>query len=122
MKEHYTVPASVTPLIATQYESVQASYDKLKAEGKLLPVAGTLSSAYENYEPSGKTARQKHPKTIFGKIFEGTIDYIWFNKSALSITSVLEMPTLAQVRSENFLPSKRFPSDHLRIEAVFALK
>ena len=86
-----------------------------------MPVAGTLSSAYEDYYPQGKTLKQRHPKTIYGKVFEGTIDYIWYNKSILQLKSVLEMPSIAQVRSENFLPSKRFPSDHLRIEAVFEI-
>jgi len=35
MKEQYTVPVRETPLTAKQYESVQQSYDKLKAEGRL---------------------------------------------------------------------------------------
>ena len=87
-----------------------------------MPVAGRLSSAYEDYnQTAGKSMRNRHPKTIFGKIFEGTIDYIWYNKSTMSLVSLLEMPTMAQVRSENFLPSKRFPSDHLRIEASFRI-
>ena len=48
----------------------------------------------------------RHPKTIYGKIFEGTIDYILYNPIALSLVSVLEMPNITQVRSECFLPSR----------------
>ena len=98
------------------------TYERLKADGRLEPVAEKLKSAYQDYFPQGETMAERHPKTIFGKIFEGTIDYILFNQVTLSLVSVLEMPNITQVRSENFLPSRQFPSDHLRIEAIFEFK
>ena len=45
--------------------------------------AEKLRSAYQDYNPLGETMAERHPKTIYGKIFEGTIDYILFNPIAL---------------------------------------
>ena len=69
-------------------------------------MADRLSSAYQDYHTLGETTTDRHPKTIYGKVFEGTIDYILYNSIALCLVSVLEMPTVTQVRSENFLPSR----------------
>ena len=62
---------------------------------------------------------ERHPYTIHGSLFKGTIDYILYNPSALTLISVLKMPEPDLLKAQNFLPSKLFPSDHLRIEAIF---
>jgi len=52
----------------------------LLKKGRLDPIStGKLASAYRDYNEKGKTRTQRHPKTIYGKIFEGTIDYIFHN-------------------------------------------
>ena len=35
---------------------------------------------------------ERHPYTIHGSLFKGTIDYILYNPSALTLISVLKMP------------------------------
>ena len=51
----------------------------------------------------------------------GNLDYIFYNKNALRLLSMLEMPTFDQVSAEGGLPNSKFPSDHLRIEVVFQI-
>lgn len=55
-------------------------------------------------------------------MFKGTIDYILYSPAFFKLMSVLEMPDSDTLRAQHFLPSKRFPSDHLRIEAIFEFK
>ena len=35
---------------------------------------------------------ERHPYTIYGSMFKGTIDYILYNPDALKLISVLKMP------------------------------
>jgi hypothetical protein len=41
------------------------------------------------------------------------------HNSRLKVLEVLEMPSDTDIMAEEALPSKLFPSDHLRIEAKF---
>ena len=41
---------------------------------------------------------------------------------SLKVISLLEMPSLEDLTKETALPSSVFPSDHLRIEAIFECK
>ena len=84
-----------------------------------MPVANKLLSAYQDYYPSGRNMTERHPWTIYGSLFKGTIDYILYNPAALKLVSVLQMPGPEVLKYQHFLPSKLFPSDHLRIEAIF---
>ena len=52
--------------------------------------------------------------------FIGTLDYLFFSHRQLTVTHVLQLPTEDTVRVERFLPSSRFPSDHLPLLAHFA--
>ena len=53
--------------------------------------------------------------------FKGTLDHIFYSKDKLEVTHLLGMPDDRIVAKERGLPSTAFPSDHLRIEAVFKI-
>ena len=43
------------------------------------------------------------------------------HNSSLKVLEVLELPRDSDIMAEEALPSKLFPSDHLRIEAKFEI-
>ena len=53
--------------------------------------------------------------------FQGTLDHLFFNTDRLTVTHLLDIPDEREVKRETAIPSTLFPSDHLRIEAVFQL-
>ena len=117
----YVFPPQNEPcaLARHQYLRVEQAYTKLLNDGKLQPLANQLLSAYQDYYPAGRNMAERHPHTIYGSMFRGTIDYILYNPGALSLVSVLRMPEPDVLKQQGFLPSRHFPSDHLRIEAAF---
>ena len=117
----YVFPPDNEPcaLARHQYIRVEQAYTKLLNDGKLQPLANQLLSAYQDYYPAGRNMAERHPHTIYGSMFRGTIDYILYNPGALSLVSVLRMPEPDVLKQQGFLPSRHFPSDHLRIEAAF---
>lgn len=121
----YTLPEEPNQpcaLARHQYVQIGQAYEKLKKAGKLLPISNKLVSAYQDYFLSGRNMLERHPYTIYGSMFKGTIDYILYNPGALKLVSILAMPDEAIMRAQNFLPSRLFPSDHLRIEAIFEFR
>ena len=58
------------------------------------------------------------PFTNYTKTFQGTLDHIIHNKQ-LRLLSILDIPDESEVKKEVALPSKLFPSDHVRLEARF---
>uniref|UniRef100_A0AAF5DHU7 MARVEL domain-containing protein n=1 Tax=Strongyloides stercoralis TaxID=6248 RepID=A0AAF5DHU7_STRER len=52
--------------------------------------------------------------------FEGTLDYIWGDKS-IKVTKIIDMPKHENVIKYGALPSKHFPSDHLPICCEYSL-
>ena len=54
--------------------------------------------------------------------FQGTLDHLIYNSQAMEVTSLLEIPTQESIKRDRAIPSVLYPSDHLRIEAVFTLK
>ena len=63
--------------------------------------------------------KERHALTIYTGLFKATIDYIFYNPDCLNLVSVLQMPDEDILKAQNCLPSKLFPSDHMRIEAIF---
>ncbi len=66
----------------------------------------------------------KHHEPLFTnmtKDFKGTLDYIFYTNTSLQPTSILELPTEAdvQTRPDEPLPNAQFSSDHLAIMAEF---
>ena len=61
----------------------------------------------------------RHPAfTSRTKYFKKTIDYIFFSDN-LHLKKILKLPNGYEVDKEKFLPSKEFPSDHLKLYAEF---
>ena len=95
------------------------------------PLIGNIQSAYQMYDiQAGRIATderlsrdQTMPRfTNYVQNFQGTLDHIFYNTDQLKVTHLLETPDESQVLREKALPSTMFPSDHVRIEAIFLLK
>ncbi|ETO20072.1 hypothetical protein RFI_17146, partial [Reticulomyxa filosa] len=48
-----------------------------------------------------------------------TVDYIFFQKSKVSLVSYLEIPSEKEVNQSTFLPGWEYPSDHFSLMATF---
>lgn len=82
-----------------------------------------FQSAYQCYSKKRiiKGEFMKHPPfTSRTKYFKKTIDYIFFSKN-LRIRKILKLPHDYEVDKEKFLPSKEFPSDHIKLFAEFEI-
>jgi len=86
-----------------------------------------FKSAYQDYKilqsaSSNKPNFEKnHPEfTYFTENFRNTIDYIFYSKN-FKLKKILKIPSRKEVSSEGFLPSSKFPSDHLMIYAEFGI-
>lgn len=97
---------------------MQQKYDLLNNQGELAATHQCLKSAYCE---AGATGNR-----IYTRFFIGPIDYIFYSSvergstAQLELVSVLSLPDVEDVRkTDGYLPSNRFPSDHLRLEAVF---
>lgn len=88
-----------------------------------------LKSAYDSYKfkltPTFRTEKQflsflsHHPNyTNFTESFKNTIDYI-FHSKFIETVKILKLPEREELSLEHFLPSSRYPSDHLKIFAEF---
>ena len=80
-----------------------------------------FNSAYQNYSKNRIYNGEfyKHPAfTSRTKYFKRTIDYIFFSND-LKLKKILKIPYGYEVNKEKFLPSKYFPSDHLKLYAEF---
>lgn len=84
-----------------------------------------MKSAYQSYSKDDSKEKNKlmrHPKfTTRTQFYKKTIDYIFFSKS-LKIHKILRLPSEEEVTKEKYLPSAKFPSDHLKLYAEFFLK
>ena len=82
-----------------------------------------FNSAYQFYskEKIYNGEFMRHPAfTSRTKYFKKTIDYIFFSKN-LKLRKILKLPKSYEVDKEKFLPSKEFPSDHLKLYAEFLI-
>ena len=82
-----------------------------------------FNSAYQCYSKkkiiNGEYMR--HPSfTNRTKYFKKTIDYIFFSNN-LQLRKILKLPRDYEVDKEKFLPSKDFPSDHIKLFAQFEI-
>ena len=101
---------------------------KQKVEsGVLGPVHKKLQSAYNKYNDPTRIKKELvtrddvQPRyTNYTVSFQGALDHIVHNDK-LEVVSLLELPRDEELMEEQALPSKKFPSDHLRIEAKFYL-
>jgi mRNA deadenylase 3'-5' endonuclease subunit Ccr4 len=51
--------------------------------------------------------------------FKGTLDYIFYTKSALLVTQLLDVDEEEVLRAHTALPSPQFASDHVSLLATF---
>ena len=82
-----------------------------------------FQSAYQCYSKKKliKGDIMRHPLfTSRTKFYKRTIDYIFFSRN-IQISKILKLPQYFNVDKEKFLPSKEFPSDHLKLFAEFSL-
>jgi mRNA deadenylase 3'-5' endonuclease subunit Ccr4 len=86
-----------------------------------------FKSGYQDYKilPSASLNKpnfeKNHPEfTYFTENFRNTIDYIFYSKN-FKLKKILKIPSREEVSSEGFLPSSKFPSDHLMIYAEFGI-
>jgi mRNA deadenylase 3'-5' endonuclease subunit Ccr4 len=102
-------------------EEINLKYKKIFSNFSELFKKYCFKSAYDGYigiDPGFITA---HPNfTNFTEKFKATIDYIFYSKR-LRLLKVLELPGLSEVTAEEFLPSTRYPSDHLKIYSEFEI-
>ena len=82
-----------------------------------------FNSAYQYYskEKLINGEFKRHPAfTSRTKYFKKTIDYIFFSNN-LKVKKILKLPHDYEVDKEKYLPSKDFPSDHLKLYSEFEL-
>ena len=82
-----------------------------------------FQSAYQCYskEKMIKGDVLRHPLfTSRTKFYKRTIDYIFFSKN-VQINKILKLPKYYNVDKEKYLPSKEYPSDHLKLFAEFSI-
>jgi len=64
---------------------------------------------------------KRHPDlTTCTAFYKNTIDYIFYSKK-FRITKILKLPEMNEILEEEFLPSVKYPSDHLKIYAEFQI-
>jgi mRNA deadenylase 3'-5' endonuclease subunit Ccr4 len=119
-----------SPIKSFRHNSKYEIFDKMKE-------IYNFSSAYKNYRLLIKGKKylkfQKnyknlnpgkldyHPKfTSCTEYFQKTIDYIFFSKN-FKLKSILRLPLCHELLEEGFLPSNKFPSDHLKLYAEFTI-
>ena len=62
----------------------------------------------------------KHPEfSMFVHHCHSNLDYIFYCPSTMRVKKILEIPTKEEVTKEIDLPSRLFPSDHIRMQTQF---
>ncbi|XP_037833153.1 nocturnin isoform X2 [Kryptolebias marmoratus] len=91
------------------YRRFNSSPLGLNSVYKLLSSDGQMEPAYTTWKirPSGESC--------------STLDYIWYTHDALSVESLLDIPTEEQI-GPNRLPSYHYPSDHLSLLCDISFK
>lgn len=51
--------------------------------------------------------------TNYVRGYSGLLDYIWYEPQRLTVDRAIPLPSLEEVKG--FIPSQRFPSDHLSV-------
>lgn len=87
----------------------------------------TYRSAYDVYKVSSaddfKSFDENHPDyTTYTHEFIGNIDYIFYTNENLELLQLLKMPTHDTEIKGLKIPNHRYPSDHLKVGAIFKLR
>ncbi len=89
---------------------MQLNYDRVIKEGRYNIVHKLFMSAYKEGNCEADT--------VYTSNFKGQIDYLFYS-DRIGLSRVLELPNECVLSEERSLPSSKFPSDHLRLEACF---
>ena len=100
------------------YELIKRGLPKERAKRKDILLHTHQTPLVSAYESIGD------PYTNFASVFNGTLDYIFYSNSSLSVTSLLEevnadSPPLQKYK---YAPNPIMPSDHIPIMATLALE
>jgi mRNA deadenylase 3'-5' endonuclease subunit Ccr4 len=79
---------------------------------KPLTIPYTFNSSYEQCGGEPKF-------TMYTKSHQKSIDYIYFNEKALKVHGVLDISPEETYKENQFIPSVRFPSDHIALVSSF---
>ena len=88
------------------------SYGRFTRDGMTHPFK--LKSAYNGTEELSFTNYVPH--------FSGVLDYIWYSTNALQVRGLLGNVDAEYLKKVPGFPNHHFPSDHLPLKAVFAVK
>lgn len=105
-------------LLADGVEPMAASQKLAEAE-----VAATSSSNQDSSVVNGiplsipyqlRSADDlQSPFTNYVRGYSGLLDYIWYEPQRMKVERAIPLPSLEEVKA--FIPSERFPSDHLSV-------
>ncbi len=56
------------------------------------------------------------PFTNYVQGYSGLLDYIWYEPQRMKVERAIPLPSLEEVKA--FIPSERFPSDHLSVHIL----
>jgi len=128
-KEHQDISSSVPSLLET-VDTVSSGSDTeaILLEKKTSAIEDTfeseacpcfkfsrkLQSAYNFHSEKGEPEF-----TNFKGDFQGTLDYIFFEKNRFLLLSILDIPSLDLVALQTALPNRQFSSDHVALKATF---
>ena len=56
------------------------------------------------------------PFTNYVRGYSGLLDYIWYEPQRMKVERAIPLPSLEEVKA--FIPSQRFPSDHLSVSTL----
>ncbi len=77
---------------------------------------------FQGHEPEVTNADDFDSRVGLHGVRTNTLDYIWFTPDTLAVTGVLETLPPAVVLHHTGLPSVRFPSDHIPLQAAFSFR
>jgi mRNA deadenylase 3'-5' endonuclease subunit Ccr4 len=96
----------------------QSAYDDYKTFAKKKSTSSHNQLSFSN---SKNCRAHTHPNiTSCTEYFKNTIDYIFHSKS-FELLRILRLPESKEIFEEGFLPSSKFPSDHLKLYAEYKL-
>lgn len=119
LKYVYKVPPEVTNENKSEYNKNQFFMDKFYKEN-LHSLA--MRSAYDEYS-RGENMTEKHPLfTAKSENFQGCLDYILYDEKGLEVTKLLRVNCDDEEISNFGLPNSKYPSDHMKVAAEFAIR
>ncbi len=105
-------------LLADGVESMAASQQLAEIEAAASNSSNSDSSAVNGISLSIpyqlRSADDLHsPFTNYVRGYSGLLDYIWYEPQRMKVERAIPLPSLEEVKA--FIPSERFPSDHLSV-------